>query len=119
MSPTPSFLASRARFRSGRQALGRLATAVLMAFTLASGVSSLFVQPASAAIGPVCPTPPSQVANGIDLCVDRGDNATYKAGDQITICVSANIPQIMIYPPPPPPHIKVEGVAADGSTRLL
>jgi hypothetical protein len=59
------------------------------------------------------------VSNGIDVCTDRGDNATYQAGDRITVCVSANIPMIMIYPPPPPPTIRVENVAADGSTRLL
>ena len=37
----------------------------------------------------------------------------------ITVCVSANIPQIMIYPPPPPPTVRVENVLPDGSTRLL
>jgi hypothetical protein len=102
---------------------GRLALPLLLALLIGAGASllsgSLQPQPASAAIGAVCPTPTSQVSKGIDVCVDRGDNATYQAGDRITVCVSANIPQIMIFPPPPPPTIKVENVLADGSTRLL
>ncbi|MGE3909956.1 MAG: hypothetical protein AB7K36_11415 [Chloroflexota bacterium] len=74
---------------------------------------------AVAAIGGVCPVPTSEVQNGIQVCTDRGDGATYTAGDLITVCVSANIPQIAIYPPPPPPQIRVEDVAADGSSTLL
>jgi hypothetical protein len=105
------------------RSLGRPATVALFALLLAGGTSlvagSMLANPALAAIGPVCPVPTSQVNNGIDVCVDRGDNSTYRAGDLITFCVSANIPQVMIFPPPPPPTIRVESVAADGSTRLL
>jgi hypothetical protein len=103
--------------------LGRSALPPLLALLLGASASllsgGLLPRPASAAIGAICPTPTSQVSQGIDVCVDRGDNATYQAGDLITVCVSANIPQIMIFPPPPPPTIKVENVLADGSTRLL
>ena len=83
----------------------RFALAPLVALLIGAGASLLSgsASPASAAIGAICPTPTSQVSQGIDICVDRGDNATYQAGDRITVCVSANIPQIMIYPPPPPP----------------
>jgi hypothetical protein len=100
--------------------IGHLTILLLLAVVGTGILASISgASPASAAIGQVCPTPPSQVMNGIDVCVDRGDNATYQAGDRITVCVSANIPQIMIFPPPPPPAIKVEDVAADGSSRLL
>ncbi len=103
--------------------IGRLVLPPLLALLIGAGASllsgSLPPKSASAAIEAICPTPTSQVSQGIDVCVDRGDNATYQAGDRITVCVSANIPQIMIYPPPPPPRIKVENVLPDGSTRLL
>jgi hypothetical protein len=102
---------------------GGIATGILLMLLAAIAASiignALIATPASAAIGNVCPVPTGQVANAIDVCTDRGDDATYKAGDQITVCVSANIPQIMIYPPPPPPTILVEDVLADGSTRPL
>jgi hypothetical protein len=102
------------------RAHGRLARSVLVA-ALGAGttIGVMAAPPAEAAIGPVCPVPPGQVGKGIDVCVDRGDNATYQAGDLITVCVSANIPQIMIYPPPPPPTIRVETLPPDGSSRIL
>ncbi len=75
--------------------------------------------PTLAAIGPVCPVPSSQVGGGLDVCVDRGDDATYPEGSPITVCVSANIPQIAIFPPPPPPTIRVESILRDGTTQLL
>jgi hypothetical protein len=103
--------------------IGKLALLILVTILAALGAAILFgflpVRPASAAIGSVCPVPTSQVGHGIDVCTDRGDGASYQAGDHITVCVSANIPQIMIYPPPPPPTIRVEDVLADGSTRPL
>ena len=82
-------------------------------------VMGLLPGSAQAAIGGVCPVPTSQVSQGIELCTDRGDASTYQAGDRITVCVSVNIPQIMIFPPPPPPTIRVEDLAADGSSKLL
>jgi len=111
MHPTSPVVANRR--------LTRLLPLALVVALAELGAVLLATRPASAAIGAVCPTPTSQVSSGIDVCTDRGDNASYQAGDQITVCVSANIPMIMIYPPPPPPTIRVENVAADGSTRLL
>jgi hypothetical protein len=54
-----------------------------------------------------CPIPASDVEMGVEVCVDRGSGAVYFEGDRITICVTANIPQILIFPPPPPPTIRL------------
>jgi hypothetical protein len=54
-----------------------------------------------------CPIPASDVDMGVAVCVDRGAGAVYAEGDRITICVTANIPQILIFPPPPPPTIRL------------
>ena len=102
--------------RAGRL---RVALATLFAAVLGWGTVIGQPEPASAAIGSVCPVPTTQVDHGIKVCVDRGDGATYTAGDRITVCVSANIPQIAIFPPPPPPTIRVENVAADSNSQLL
>lgn len=103
------------------RSLRYLAVAVLItAVPLAMAANSVIDPPtAEAAIGAVCPVPTAEVPNGIKVCTDRGEGATYTAGDRITVCVSASIPQIAIFPPPPPPTIRVENVAADGSARLL
>jgi hypothetical protein len=95
-------------------ALGGGALLVALTFGIVAGPT-----PASAAIGPVCPVPTSQVGGGLDVCVDRGDDATYPEGSPITVCVSASIPQIAIFPPPPPPTIRVESILQDGTTQLL
>lgn len=101
-------------------AIRRKAVLVLfVAGVLGLGLGVVLAERASAAIGSVCPVPTGEVNNGIKVCADRGDGATYAAGDLITVCVSANIPQIMIYPPPPPPTIRVENVSADGAARPL
>lgn len=110
------------RARSSRAAwLAALSAGVLVGSLVIGLVGGLFLDPtpASAAIGPVCPVPESQVGGGLDVCVDRGDDATYPEGSPITVCVSANIPQIAIFPPPPPPIIRVESVLQDGTTQLL
>lgn len=102
-----------------RAARPGIALATLFAVIIGLGFGVGQPEQATAAIGSVCPVPPSQVDNGIDVCADRGDGAMYTAGDRITVCVSANIPQIAIFPPPPPPTIRVENVAADGASQLL
>src|SRR5689334_7820612 len=58
-----------------------------------------------AIIAPDCPVSSDQLSTsgGLAICVDRGEGSTYVAGDRITVCASANIPTIAIYPPPPPP----------------
>ncbi|MCC7371063.1 MAG: hypothetical protein IT306_21795 [Chloroflexi bacterium] len=100
-------------------ALAGLVTALAVLVSVAGLSVVARPQVAEAAIGAVCPVPTGEVPNGIKACTDRGDGATYMAGDHITVCVSANIPQIAIFPPPPPPTIRVENVAADGAARLL
>lgn len=100
------------------RALAGLLTALAVACVASFAVVAQ-PQTAEAAIGAVCPVPTGEVPNGIAVCIDRGDGATYTAGDHITVCLSASIPQIAIFPPPPPPTIRVESVAADGAARLL
>jgi len=105
-----------------------LAPPVLLALAF-PGRALAAVEPASAApagpsptsISPDCPVGSDQLSTsgGLAVCADRGEGATYVAGDRITVCVAANIPAIAIYPPPPAPTIRVESVASDGSSRLL
>lgn len=92
--------------------------AALAAIELASGAPP---GPSPAIIAPDCPVGAEQLSSsgGLAVCVDRGEGATYKAGDRIVVCASANIPTIAIYPPPPPPTIRVESVGPDGKTRVL
>jgi hypothetical protein len=73
-----------------------------------------------AIIAPDCPVSSEELttSGGLAVCVDRGEGSTYTEGDRISVCASANIPMIAIYPPPPPPTIRVESLAA-GSTRTL
>lgn len=103
---------------AARRALTAVAVAAVAFGAVVAGWAGA-PRPAEAAIGAVCPVPPSQVANGVDVCVDRGDDATYSAGSPISVCVSVSIPQIAIFPPPPPPTIRVESVLPDGTTQLL
>jgi hypothetical protein len=67
---------------------------------------------------PTCPVPVSAIpANGsLAVCVDRGSGAVYVEGDPITICVTASIPQIAIFPPPPSPTIRLTS-AVDGVSQ--
>jgi hypothetical protein len=102
----------RLKFLAALGGIGALLIGVMVALVAAPA-------PASAAIGPVCPVPTGQVGGGLDVCVDRGDDATYPEGSPITVCVSASIPQIAIFPPPPPPTIRVESILQDGTTQLL
>jgi hypothetical protein len=77
--------------------------------------------PSPRAISPDCPVASDQVSasGGLAVCVDRGEGATYLAGDRITVCVTANIPAIAIFPPPPAPTIRVESAPSDRSIRRL
>jgi hypothetical protein len=87
------------------------------------------IEPASGAppnaspaiIAPDCPVSADQLSTsgGLAVCVDRGEGSTYVAGDRITVCASANIPTIAIYPPPPPPTIRVESIVGDNRRTLL
>lgn len=110
-------MAWRQSVRLGR--LVGLLTALAVVVSVGGFAAAAQPRIAEAAIGAVCPVPTGEVPNGIKVCTDRGDGATYTDGDRITVCVSASIPQIAIFPPPPPPTIRVENIAADGATRLL
>jgi hypothetical protein len=66
-----------------------------------------------------CPVPPPHVANGVDVCVDRGDGALYHEGDPIRICVTVNVPVIAIFPPPPPPLVRVTEYVNGQYVRVL
>jgi len=103
----------------GRAGIARLLLALALGLGTVLATVLTTPGPAEAAIGPVCPVPTSQVGGGLDVCVDRGDDATYQEGTPITVCVSASIPQIAIFPPPPPPTIRVESILQDGTTQLL
>ena len=79
-----------------------------------------------AAGSPPCPVPvdqltrgPGAATGGIAVCVDRGDGATYTAGDSITLCVTVSMPTIMIYPPPPPPPVRVMNSTEGGPPRTV
>ena len=68
----------------------------------------------------VCPVPSSAIPdNGsLAVCVDRGPNSTYFQGETVRICVTANNPQIAIFPPPPPPTIRLTSIV-NGITRSV
>ncbi len=74
-----------------------------------------------AIIAPDCPVSSQELSTsgGLAVCVDRGEGSTYVEGDRITVCTSANIPQIAIYPPPPAPTIRVESIVGDSKRTLL
>jgi hypothetical protein len=99
----------------------RVSGAALLAVTALVVVGSM---PAAAqeptAVEPVpsCPVPVENVQTGLDVCVDRGEGSIYREGESITICVTANLPVIAIYPPPPPPTIQVMG-SVNGSPEQL
>ena len=65
----------------------------------------------------VCPAP--EALNGVDVCVNKGDGATYVQGETILICVTVDIPTIAIFPPPPPPLVRVTNSVDGGPPRLL
>lgn len=95
---------------------------VALAMLFASG-TALRAGPASAQPGPTaigdCPVLPENVNGGVDVCIDRGDGSFYAGGQPITVCVTANVPQILIFPPPPPPTIRVTNSTNGGPERVL
>jgi hypothetical protein len=74
-----------------------------------------------AIIAPDCPVSSQELSTsgGLAVCVDRGEGSTYVEGDRITVCASANIPSVAIYPPPPPPTIRVESIVGNSRRTLL
>jgi hypothetical protein len=65
------------------------------------GVPSAGAQSEPSAVAPSCPSTDDTPADWIDLCIDRGDGATYQVGDPITLCITAYIPQPATAAPPP------------------
>jgi hypothetical protein len=91
--------------------------ATIVALLVIALLVVLRADPAWAAIEPATGAPPSaapaiiapdrpvssdelSTSGGLAVCVDRGEGSTYTEGDRITVCASANIPTIAIYPPP-------------------
>jgi hypothetical protein len=101
---------------------GILFAVVALAMLLTSG-PALRAEPAAAQPGPSaigdCPVLPENVAGGVEVCIDRGDGSVYTEGQPITVCVTANVPQILIFPPPPPPAIRVTNSTNGGPERVL
>jgi hypothetical protein len=81
------------------------------------GSQTVSAQPSPRAVPPPCPAP--ETANGVDVCVDRGDGSVYHVGEPITVCVTVNVPQIAIFPPPPPPSVRVTSSVNGGPERVL
>jgi hypothetical protein len=63
--------------------------------------------------------PPTQIDGTVKVCVDRGPDSIYYEGDSITICVVANVPQILIFPPPPPPTVRVIAQTAEDTPQTI
>jgi hypothetical protein len=82
--------------------LGPVAAVVAALSLLVIGVSSAGAQPGPAAVAPACPPPEPAPTEWIDICIDRGEGATYQMGDAITMCVTAYIPQPATAAPPSP-----------------
>ncbi|MGD9894134.1 MAG: hypothetical protein AB7R89_18700 [Dehalococcoidia bacterium] len=105
-----------------RAGITRASAAALLVVTVIAFVGAT---PAAAqeptAVEPVpsCPVPVENVQTGLDVCVDRGEGSVYRAGEPITICVTANLPVIAIYPPPPPPTIQVLNSVNGGPEQLV
>ncbi|MCC6178862.1 MAG: hypothetical protein IT305_26440 [Chloroflexi bacterium] len=113
-----------------------LLSATVIALLVVASLVVLRAAPAFAAIEPATGAPPSatpaiiapdcpvsaeelSTSGGLAVCVDRGEGATYVEGDRITVCASASIPQVALYPPPPPPTIHIESIVAGSSLILL
>lgn len=96
-------------------AIGMLSTLLVAAIGLAVGSA----RGRAAAQTAACPVPLDQVDQGVAVCIDRGEGAIYRAGEAITVCVSASIPQILIFPPPPPPLIRVSNSTDGGAETVL
>jgi hypothetical protein len=91
--------------------------ALLMAAAL--GCALAWARQPAQAQAPACPVPLDQVSQGVAVCVDRGEGSVYRQGEAIEVCVSANIPQILIFPPPPPPIIRVSNSTDGGPESVI
>jgi len=69
-------------------------------------------QPAGA-----CPV--AEATMGVAVCVDRGGGSVYLQGDAIRICVTVNIPTILIFPPSPPPLVRLTNTVDGMSPQVL
>jgi hypothetical protein len=92
------------------------------------GVSSAGAQPGPATGAPPCPPPGSAPTEWIDICIDRGDGATYRVGEPIVACVTAYVPQPATAGPPrqpaidspmPLPLVRVVNVVDGGPERVV
>jgi hypothetical protein len=101
-----------------RRVLALAGVLAALGVLLAGATTANAQQPGPTAVGPFCP-PASETVQGVDVCVDRGDGSTYRVGDPITICVTANIPQIAIFPPPPPPTVRLVSSTNGGPELVL
>ncbi|MGH2583382.1 MAG: hypothetical protein ACRDJE_00540 [Dehalococcoidia bacterium] len=109
--------------------LGPFAVVVAALSLLFIGVSSAGAQPGPTAVAPPCPPPDAAPTEWIDLCIDRGEGATYQVGDPITFCVTAYIPQPATAAPPPPqsaidsplplPLVRVVNTVNGGPERVI
>ena len=93
--------------------LATLALAAALGWAGAGAGRLVTAQPAA------CPVPLEAVDQGVAVCVDRGERSVYRQGEAIEICVSANIPQILIFPPPPPPIIRVSNSTNGGPETVI
>jgi hypothetical protein len=87
------------------------------ALTLAAILSAVRAARAWAQVAAPCPA--AEAPHGVDVCVDRGDGATYAEGELITICVTMSIPVILIFPPPPPPLVRLTNTVDGMAPRVL
>jgi len=101
------------------KSIATFATALVLALALVAvaGSSPARAQEPGAQAVAVCPV--QEAPNGVEVCVDRGEGAVYFEGDPITICVTVNLPVILIFPPPPPPLVRVTNSVDGGAPRVL
>jgi hypothetical protein len=90
----------------------------VVAFAIVGATPAAAQDPTAVEPVPSCPVPVENVQTGLDVCVDRGEGSVYRVGEPITICVTANLPSIAIFPPPPPPAIQVLS-SVNGSPEQL
>jgi hypothetical protein len=110
-----------------RQHLRSFAAVGAASSLLVIGVSSAGAQPAPAADVPICP-PDLAPTDWIDICIDRGDGASYRVGDPIVACMTAHVPQPATAGPPrqptddsltPLPLVRVAKVVDGGPERVV
>src|SRR5215207_8295159 len=97
----------------------RAGAALTLLVALITGGFLWGIAPAHASAQSAPPCPVSEAPNGVDVCVDRGEGALYAEGDAIRICVTVNIPTILIFPPPPPPLVRLTNTVDGAAPRVL